>query len=341
MKKLITCLVFLTFLFASTITKAITYTSTGSGNWATGSRWSPTGPPTSGSSAGNKNIIIVQAGHTVTLYNSITLSNVVIYVYGILNMDNSGLNFANITVNGTGSGVIVALGGAIRGTSAADILVNITVNGSNAWNGFWDGNVNATTGQIVLGSGVNDPLPVSLVSWTATLEGESVTTSWTTSEEKNNHYFTIEESTDGTNFSEIAQIASQGNATVSQNYSYRVVPKEKASTLYYRLKQTDLDGKATYFDILKISFASPAATTWSVYPNPVTQREFTVQTSYKGANTISLVDAKTGQELLNRELSFAEADIATIVLPDEIKAGYYVLNILSSEGVESRPLMIY
>ncbi len=76
---------------------------------------------------------------------------------------------------------------------------------------------------------------------------------WATSSELNNDYFSLEWSTDGKEFKEIAQIKSKGNHRKNQEYSY--IHKSPAQgTNYYRLTQYDLDGRSQTFDIVSIVF---------------------------------------------------------------------------------------
>ena len=89
---------------------------------------------------------------------------------------------------------------------------------------------------------------------------------WTTASEQNNRQFDIEVSRDGINFENIGTVASKGNAIVDQHYEFlHVNPQPGVS--YYRLKQTDHDGKYSYSKIISLT-VNPAMTKASVYPVP-------------------------------------------------------------------------
>jgi hypothetical protein len=92
---------------------------------------------------------------------------------------------------------------------------------------------------------------------------------WNTISEINNHYFTIERSADGINFTTAGYVT--GNGTVNSPSQYSFTDKNAPDgTHYYRLKQTDYDGSTV---ILKTVALDPnsckSKSSLDVYPNPV------------------------------------------------------------------------
>ena len=96
-------------------------------------------------------------------------------------------------------------------------------------------------------------LPVELTKFTAQQIGESITLNWETATELDNDYFAIERSVDGENFESIAQILGAGTSIVPQYYEF-VDKNPTAATLYYRLKQVDLDGKFAYSEMVTVIY---------------------------------------------------------------------------------------
>jgi len=90
--------------------------------------------------------------------------------------------------------------------------------------------------------------------------------SWTTASEQNNRQFDIETSRDGINFEKIGTVASKGNASVDQHYEFLHLNPQPGLS-YYRLKQTDHDGKYSYSKIISLT-VSAALTKASIYPVP-------------------------------------------------------------------------
>ncbi len=99
------------------------------------------------------------------------------------------------------------------------------------------------------------PLPVELTNFYLSCFAEKITFNWITATETNNDFFTIEESKEGQNWIEIAKIYGKGNSNSLSHYVY-----EHENVLeeysYFRLKQTDFDGKFTYSDILSSNCVS-------------------------------------------------------------------------------------
>ncbi|MBL0063778.1 MAG: hypothetical protein IPP38_01905 [Bacteroidetes bacterium] len=133
-------------------------------------------------------------------------------------------------------------------------------NGTTRWQNFggvatanWSGNITSNTFNnfhtfFALGNppGGGNPLPIELATFSATLVNKQVDVKWTTQAEINNHYFTIERSADNVTFSELGRVDGAGNTTTTQNYSFTDF-HPLTGVSYYRLKQTDYDGKCAYF----------------------------------------------------------------------------------------------
>jgi len=88
-------------------------------------------------------------------------------------------------------------------------------------------------------------LPIKLVQFKTELKNEKVYVDWVTATETNNDYFTIERSDDAINFTTVEKRRGAGTTT---NYRYYSTIDENPShgLSYYRLKQTDFDGKCSY-----------------------------------------------------------------------------------------------
>ncbi len=84
------------------------------------------------------------------------------------------------------------------------------------------------------------PLPVSLITFTGTVQPHDNLLQWTTAAEVNNAYFTLQYSPDGNEFTPFAQITGAG--TTSTTKSYQHTHNNPYPLTYYRLLQTDYDG---------------------------------------------------------------------------------------------------
>jgi hypothetical protein len=124
-----------------------------------------------------------------------------------------------------------------------------------------------------ISTNANAPLPVSL----NTFAGKKINTGnllyWTTAMEQNNDFFTLQHSTDGIEFNQIAQIQSyaiQGNSTDFIDYQFEDL-HAKSGHNYYRLLQTDLDGNQQIVSKTIDLIWQAEGPLFNLYPNPTAQ----------------------------------------------------------------------
>jgi hypothetical protein len=123
--------------------------------------------------------------------------------------------------------------------------------------------------QFSKASTVTSPLPVTLTDFTATLlSGAPPVTEldWATTFEENSHYFLIQRSPDGQQFSTIDTVAAAANATNGHSYTY-TDQYPLAGPDYYRLAQVDLDGTTTY-SLIREVFVGQSSAGFQLSPNP-------------------------------------------------------------------------
>ena len=117
---------------------------------------------------------------------------------------------------------------------------------------------------------INNPLPIELLSFNASLQGDVVELTWTTATEINNDFFTIERSQDGNTWEEVGVVSGAGNSNSVRHYQL-TDNAPFAGQSYYRLKQTDFDGSFEYSDWRSIFIgteASAETVQTFLYPNP-------------------------------------------------------------------------
>lgn len=97
-------------------------------------------------------------------------------------------------------------------------------------------------------------LSVELVSFHAKVSNHWVELTWITASETNNDFFTIERSNDGKNWNVLTQIRGIGESDQHTTYNYTDVNPHPGN--YYRLKQTNFDGKSEYLKIIVVNLES-------------------------------------------------------------------------------------
>jgi len=118
---------------------------------------------------------------------------------------------------------------------------------------------------------VANPLPVQLTKFTTVAVGADAVLSWETAQEVNNARFEIERSLNGTAFTTIGRLAGKGTTTLPSTYRYldAGASARTADALYYRLRQVDYDGKASFSPVQAVRFRTASASV-VLYPNPTT-----------------------------------------------------------------------
>lgn len=171
-------------------------------------------------------------------------------------------------------------------------------------------------------------LPVSWINFNVEVENKVVNARWSTSTEKNAHYFVLERSMDGINFEEVNKVPAIGESVTRQDYR----STDKAPLIgrsYYRLKQVDLDGTTDYYPkIITIQYSGPKKVI--VHPNPVSSPDkFTVELNFSTEQTsyLSITD------LMGKEV-FA-APFAGLSFQPQVKlnTGTYILKVKSGTEV--------
>ncbi len=111
-------------------------------------------------------------------------------------------------------------------------------------------------------------VPVELVNFTATVDGQSVILSWKTISETNNLGFEVQRSSDNINFRKIGFV--QGSGMQREPVTYQFVDRNlPISSYYYRLKQIDYRGDFKYYNLGEIIVSPPKSVElYPNYPNP-------------------------------------------------------------------------
>lgn len=161
---------------------------------------------------------------------------------------------------------------SVSGTAASG---SVTSNAISTWSPFSLGSVSASS-----------TLPVTWLSATASLDArKQALLNWSVREQNVRNY-EVEKSNDGRSFANISILNSKGNGV--NDYSYQGSDVLQSST-YYRIKQTDFDGRFSYSTVLKLYAQQQGGLT--VYPTPF-KDGFTVVSPAKQIARLTSTDGK-------------------------------------------------
>jgi hypothetical protein len=113
---------------------------------------------------------------------------------------------------------------------------------------------------------VTTPLPIKLLFFNAEANGNSVLLKWATASEDHSAYFEVQRSANGINWQSLNHIKAAGNSTNIINYNTTDSINGITGNIYYRLKQVDLDGNATYSGIQEVNIGDRKQL--QVFPSP-------------------------------------------------------------------------
>lgn len=156
------------------------------------------------------------------------------------------------------------------------------------------------------------------------------TIEWTTKSEVNNDYFTIERSCDGINYIEVATINGNGNSSEPIDYAYYDHDRNNCNSKiwYYRLSQTDFNGKRRELRMLAIT-CNPEEKPFVTTTNDL------IYISYAKDYTARLLTPE------GRVIASQSSQDGLVTLSSEgLKSGVYVIVITSSEGRITKRVVI-
>lgn len=172
-----------------------------------------------------------------------------------------------------------------------------------------------------------NPLPAQLVDFSATNEGSIIVLNWVTSSELNNDYFTVEKSRNGVDFEELGQFDGAGTSTNINSYKvYDIIPFE--GTQFYRLRQTDFDGKNSTSRTIGIKWSKGVEC--NIYPNPTKGELFAnLDPKITGQSGQLLVNNTDGKLLLSKEIQIQNSGYGLKLLQSNelLKPGSYLVTL--------------
>ncbi|MFN8166519.1 MAG: T9SS type A sorting domain-containing protein [Bacteroidia bacterium] len=185
----------------------------------------------------------------------------------------------------------------------------------------------------VFGTGLSVPvvLPVELISFYGENSGSENILHWTTASETNNSHFTIEHSSDGYNFTAFATVQGIGNSTVVHEYS-TIDADPPAAITYYRLHQTDIDGKSNPSDIIIIASKEKGGGV-ICYPNPAEEQLSLVFYSDGDQNLNVCVSDVTGAILYSKPMAAVNGMNHMPVEVSRLSSGSYYIDLRNDKGV--------
>lgn len=176
--------------------------------------------------------------------------------------------------------------------------------------------------------------PVEWLDIKGELINDQIEIEWLTANEQNNAFFEIQRSS-GASFQTLGQVAGAGSSSEVNTYLF-TDPNPQLGNNYYRIKQVDIDGKATYSPVINISRTEVNTLALSdIYPNPSQKRihfDFALPRSTEASYRVL--------DLQGRMVSAGKLAYKEVIQQQEIEvanwtAGIYVLVLKTKKGTLS------
>lgn len=159
-------------------------------------------------------------------------------------------------------------------------------------------------------------LPVNWMGFSARLEGKVVRLNWQTATEENNAGFTLQRSGDGSAWTDLGRVAAGA-------FDYAFTDESPLNgTGYYRIMQTDTDGRFSFSQVASVRLETAGAFT---YPNPFNDQLTVFSAS---ADQVEVYDAN-GRMVM----TYAHLGGGAQVQKLDVKSGVYTLRLRSSGQV--------
>ncbi|WP_461490555.1 SGNH/GDSL hydrolase family protein [Pontibacter sp. HJ8] len=185
-----------------------------------------------------------------------------------------------------------------------------------------------------------NPLPVELVSFSASGSEQGVLLRWETASEQDNSHFEIERMEAGGAFRKIGNLKGMGTTSVSQSYRFTDLAAP-AGILYYRLRQVDVDGTFSHSKVVAVQRILSG--TNAVYPNPSAGETMLVHMSglAEGPAEVTVLNTM-GEEVYVHPASVNSVGQLreTLAFPVPLTAGVYIVQVRAAGKVSRQKVLV-
>jgi hypothetical protein len=174
------------------------------------------------------------------------------------------------------------------------------------------------------------PLPVELVNFNGKKIANKIALSWQTASELNSSHFSIEKSTDGSNFREIGIVPGSGTTTEPHDYEF-IDESPSPGTNYYRLRQEDFDGRFEYSKVVSVNFDDGGSV--QLYPTIVND-EVNLRFNKPTEEAGRLLVFDTGGRLVHQQRMEPETELLSFST-ENMMPGHYLARVQFGRTMEN------
>lgn len=179
------------------------------------------------------------------------------------------------------------------------------------------------------------PLPVAWLYVKAEPKNNRlIEVKWATGSEQNNAGFEVERSNDGgRNWHRIGTVPASGSTNTASYYSFNDEQVTAGIKYYYRIRQTDLDGRVRYSSIATAMLTGEHYFTVVVKPNPVRDRLYMeLQSSKKQTAQVVITDMSGKLYRIDRGVNIESVATLFSCGVAGYPSGTYIAKVIAEDG---------
>lgn len=279
------------------------------GNWNNPGAWNLNRLPM------NNDTVNIPLNLTVTITTNINLNNLYVKAYGKLKFSGGKLNLNN------SSEIYVFVTGMITGSGNND---RIKIGNNDKFRGTDAPVTGPSFANSLTGNGFDflGLLPVKFTNFNVAQVNNAIEINWSASEDLNNVHFEVQKSMDGRSWKTIATV--NAATTFSPVNHYRIKDYNVVSgTNYFRVKQVDKDGHATFTSIESIHAGKQISDAKIYVSSPQT-----VSVALKGLAGKIVIKVYTLNGRPVTEKSFQASDSIQMIVP-AANPGIYIIQVVN------------
>jgi len=180
----------------------------------------------------------------------------------------------------------------------------------------------------------NSLLATSIKNFAAYKNNKNILLKWSTENKTSGTGYEIEYSQDGRTFSGIGEINPKdlvGNTT-QHEFQYQPAGTAKSGKLYFRIKQINTRGIATYSSIRTVDMNENSLAGFMIYPNPVARKVSMLFDRSLNGNYVVEVTNLAGQILYNRNIKVTSSNNIQFELANPPPSGMYYLKVTDTKS---------
>jgi hypothetical protein len=182
------------------------------------------------------------------------------------------------------------------------------------------------------------PLPISLLNFKGKqTKDNDVLLEWITQTELNNDFFILERSTDGINFSEIANVDGAGTSSTINKYNFTDISPTDGIN-HYRLTNVDFDGTSVVLKVITVNVNLVGAPNGSlvIAPNPfATNFSARLFSNEKQVVKLYLVNLSGAVVYSNSYQLNTGDNKLEVAVPSSLQKGLYSVQVVGKSGIIS------